>query len=125
MPALLAAALLVLAHVQPAPAQRSPFAPLPPGPPPTQPTRTVTQTTSANDSGLKTWQGMLIVLGGVVLLGGIGVAIVRDARGKAPVTKGDAAAAKADPDAHRRARQTKQRQRSKQKAARAQRRRNR
>jgi hypothetical protein len=105
----------------------SPFSPLPPATPEQTATTTATSSSSTqDDSGIKTWQAVLIVIGGVVLLGGIGIAIARDARRRAPVI--DAAHASTDhrdADSHQRARQTKQRQRQRGKAAKAARRKNR
>ncbi len=122
-------ALIAVACVLAAPAgavaQNSPFQGLPPATP-AAPETTTTQTTQASDdSGLDTWQGALIVAGGLALLTGIGVAIAKDARRRAPVGDPTADAAQHDADAHKRARQSKQRQRQKAKAARAARRRNR
>ena len=106
-------------------AQQSPFEGLPPATPPDQQTVTTDSSTVTTDSGLDTWQAALIVIGGVALLGGIGLAIAKDARERAPVDAGGVAAEQHDADAHKRARQAKERQRQKQKAARASRRRNR
>ncbi len=118
-------ALLAL-PVAPALAQQSPFAPLPSEPTTTtQQTTATTQTITSTSGGIKTWQALLIVVGGVIVIAGIGLFIARDARRRAPVTAGDSEAAHLDPSAHKSAQRAKQKQRQKQKAARAQRRRNR
>ena len=66
---------------------QSPFSPLPPAQTATQaPTTTSGSSSNNGDSGgLKSWQEVLIFLGGVVLIAGIGYAIVTDARRNAPV----------------------------------------
>jgi hypothetical protein len=66
---------------------QSPFSPLPPAQTQTQaPTTTSGSTTNNGDSGgLQSWQEILIFMGGVVLIVGIGYAIVTDARRNAPV----------------------------------------
>lgn len=78
------------------------------------------QTTS-----LPTWQIVLLGVGGIGVLTGIVIVIMRDARRRAPVSAGDDQAAHLAADAHKRGQATKQKQRAKSKAARAQRRRNR
>jgi hypothetical protein len=82
----------VLAPPVAALAQQSPFAPLPPAQQPTQPTTTTSNTSNTNgdSGGLSSWQEVLIFLGGVVLIVGIGYAIVTDARRSAPVKEGEA-----------------------------------
>jgi hypothetical protein len=89
-PLALAAVLWVLAPTAAAFAQ-SPFAPLPQAQEPTQTATTSTGSSSnADDSGgLKNWQEILIFMGGVVLIVGIGYAIVTDARRNAPVKEGE------------------------------------
>jgi hypothetical protein len=71
-------------------AQSSPFGPLPQ---PQQPQPTTTSgsgsTTTSDGGGLKSWQEILIFMGGVVLIGGIGYGIVMDARRSAPVKEGE------------------------------------
>lgn len=88
----LAAALLALATPGAALAQ-SPFTPLPPAPPDTTATTPTTSSSNTNDGsdggGLKSWQEILIFLGGVGLIGGIGYGIVLDARRSAPVKEGE------------------------------------
>ncbi len=121
---LLALCCLVAAPLA-ATAQQSPFEGLPPATPPDQKTVTSNPSSATTDSGLDTWQAALIVLGGVALLGGIGLAIAKDARERAPVDVYGAAAEQHDADAHKHGRKAKVRQRQKQKAVRAARRRNR
>jgi hypothetical protein len=84
------AALLCLLVPPAATLAQSPFAPIPPAQQPTQ-TATTTGSSSTTDEsgGLKTWQEILIFMGGVVLIVGIGYAIVTDARRNAPVKGGE------------------------------------
>ena len=81
---LIAALLLTAALAGPSPAlaQDSPFAPIPPAPQEQPPAPTAD---SDEDDGLSEVQQLLIGLAGIVLLFGIGWAIVRDARTRAPV----------------------------------------
>jgi hypothetical protein len=69
---------------------QNPFGPLPQ---PQQPTETATtpgsSTTTGDSGGLKSWQEILIFMGGVVLIAGIGYAIVTDARRNAPLKEGE------------------------------------
>jgi hypothetical protein len=83
--AILIVALTLLAPAA-AIAQENPFAPLAPAPQQTQ-TQTNTQPTQTTKTsgGLKGWQQTLIVASGLILLVGIGYAIVTDARSRAPV----------------------------------------
>jgi hypothetical protein len=108
-------------------AQGSPFTPLPPGPTPAPPPPPSSPTPSSNkdDGGLSGLQQALIFAAGGVLLLGIGIAIVLDARRKAPVraARGHAAEGREQRDPHRE--RAKAQARRKQKAARAQRKRNR
>jgi hypothetical protein len=69
---------------------QNPFAPLPQAQQP-QPTTTTGSgsTTSSGGDGLKSWQEILIFMGGIVLIGGIGYGIVMDARRSAPVKEGE------------------------------------
>ena len=110
-------------------AQSSPFAPLPSEQTTTEQQQPQTVTTTSvptqGAGGLKTWQSLLIIAAGVVLLGGLAWVIVRDARRRAPVTAGQSESPGPSADTHRRGQHTKQRQRARNKAARAQRRRNR
>lgn len=88
-PLAIAAVLCVLAPPAAALAQ-SPFSPLPqPVEPTTTTTTNNTTTTSGDSGGLASWQEILIFLGGVVLIIGIGYAIVTDARRNAPVKEGE------------------------------------
>lgn len=104
-----------LAHAQ--------FAPLPPAPQATQPT-VVVAPGDADNGGLETWQEALIFGAGVILLAGIGWAIVSDARSRAPVQEGEThrLGGRGKP---RRSEREKQRARARAKAARAQRKRSR
>lgn len=111
-------------------AQGNPFGPITPAvPPPTQTQTTPTTPGSPDTSGdgLGTTSEILIFLAGVVLIGGIGFAIVRDARRKAPVTEDEAAGAHQThgKSAGTRKAQTKAQARKKGKAAKAARRHNR
>jgi hypothetical protein len=87
---LIAAVASLLALPAGAGAQSSPFAPLP-QPQQQQPTTTTGSTTSTDSSGggLKSWQEILIFMGGIVLIGGIGYGIVLDARRSAPLKEGE------------------------------------
>jgi hypothetical protein len=89
-PLALAVVLFVLAPPVAALAQ-SPFAPLPPAQEPTQTATTSTgsSTNTGDSGGLKSWQEILLFMGGVVLIVGIGYAIVTDARRNAPVKEGE------------------------------------
>jgi len=118
---LIAVTAVVLALAAPAGAQQAPTLGAPPPPETVQ-----TTDTSTGNGGLKTWQEALIFAAGVILIGGIAVAILTDARerarrlghGRDPVTEPSDAP-------HRHKQRSKQRARAKGKAARAQRRRNR
>ena len=86
--ALLSAAALAL--TAPAHAQNSPFTPIPQAPPQqTVPAQTGAQSDPAADEGLSRTQQLLIGVAGFVLLVGIGLAIVRDARQAAPAGEHD------------------------------------
>jgi hypothetical protein len=88
-PLAIAAVLCLLAAPAAALAQ-NPFGPLPQAQQPTTTTSTTGGSTSTGDSGgLKSWQEILIFMGGVVLIVGIGYAIVTDARRNAPVKEGE------------------------------------
>lgn len=112
-------------------AQNNPFGPLPPAAPPETPTQTASSSGSDDNRGLDTWQQALIFGAGIILLGGIGAAIVRDARHRAPVTDDRRIVAPPDPDAPVRKgtrpprERVKERRRETAKRARAQRKRNR
>jgi len=79
-------AVLVAALLAPpvAAAQSSPFQPSP-SPAPAPPTETVVTESGSDDGGISTLQQTFLILAGVVLVVGIGVAIARDARRNAPV----------------------------------------
>lgn len=110
-------------------AQSSPFSPVPEASQPTTQQSTVVQTTNGNsnqiDDGFETWQAILVVMGGVILLTGIALAIMRDARRRAPEAAPDETTPQRTRDAHQSSQKAKQKQRQKDKAARAQRRHNR
>ena len=103
---------------------QSPFAPLPPA----QPDQSQVQTTPVSNSstvdngGLTRFQEVLIFLGGVALIGGIGFAILSDARRRAPVRQDELVSATPGQGSHKHV--NKDRQRKKAKAARAARKRN-
>jgi hypothetical protein len=115
---------LVLALAAPATAQQAPTLGAPPAPDVTVQTAPST-TSDSGGGGLKTWQEALIFAAGIILIGGIAVAILADARERTrrlgrggPVTEPGEAP-------HRHKQRSKQQARAKAKAARAQRRRNR
>ena len=121
----IAVAALVLAFAAPARAQQAPTLGAPPTPNVT--VDTSQSSTSGGGGGLKTWQEALIFAAGIVLIVGISVAILTDARERSramrhgrPVTESGPS-----PDRHRHRQRTKQQARAKGKAARAQRRKNR
>ncbi len=119
----LAALVLALAVAAPAGAQQTPTL----GAPETTQTQAAAppDTSSDGNGGLRTWQEVLIFAAGLILLGGIGFAIVGDARDSArKLTRhgGDPEPAGV-PHKHRQA--SKQRARAKARAAKAQRRKNR
>jgi hypothetical protein len=117
--------VLVLTTTAPAPAQQAPTLGAPEtttaAPPPPE-----TETTGGN-GGLKTWQEVLIFGAGLVLLMGIGLAIVGDARDRAArLTRGRRTPEEAGAGVtHKHRQQAKQRARAKARAAKAQRRKNR
>jgi hypothetical protein len=86
----LAAVTCLLAAPAAAIAQ-TPFSPLPPAQTQAQPTTTNSNgsTNTGDSGGLKSWQEILIFMGGVVLIIGIGYAIVTDARKNAPLKEGE------------------------------------
>jgi hypothetical protein len=104
--------------------QAAPFTPLAPAQGETQPTVVATQPTTDSGGGLQTWQQVLIFAAGVILLAGIGWAIVSDARSRAPVREGDTHRP-GGTTKPRRSEREKQRARARAKAARAQRKRSR
>lgn len=106
-------------------AQADPFTPLPSAPS-AQPTVTAapTTTTSSDSGGLDRWQEILIFIGGVILVLGIGYAILRDAKKVAPV-EDERAFYRESSDLDPKKAQQKARNRKKTKAQRAARRHNR
>ena len=123
--ALLSAAALAL--TAPAHAQHSPFTPIPQAPP-QQTAPPQEELESDADDGLSSTQQLLIGLAGLVLLLGIGLAIVRDARQAAPAGERPAPLRGDDPSPKGSRRPPKQRaakSRAKAKTARQARKRNR
>jgi hypothetical protein len=118
----LAVAALVLALAAPAHGQQAPTLGAPPAPDVTAQT---TATTSTGGGGLKTWQEALIFAAGLVLIGGIAIAILADARERAGRLRHGGAVTAPGEAPHRHKQRSKQQARAKAKAARAQRRRNR
>jgi hypothetical protein len=118
----LAALVLALSLAAPAGAQQTPTLGAPEtttdAPPPPE-------TTDSGNGGLETWQQVLIFAAGVILLGGIGFAIVGDARERTRKFShhtGEEAAAGIQ---HKHSQSAKQRARAKARAAKAARRKNR
>lgn len=119
--AAVAAVVVLLALAPAAPAQQAPTLG---APSPQETTPPVTTTTAASDRGLKTWQELLIFGAGIVLLGGIAIAIIGDARERAPTRDRRPVTEPAGgPKRHRQ--RDKERAREKARIARAQRKRNR
>jgi hypothetical protein len=119
----LGALAVVFALAAPAAAQQTPTL----GAPETQTTTTVppdTSTTTGN-GGLRPWQEVLIFAAGLVLIAGIAIAILGDARERASRLRHGGTGPEDDATRHRRSQQAKQRARAKARAAKAQRRRNR
>ena len=121
----IAVAALVLALAAPARAQQAPTLGAPPTPNVT--VQSTQPSTSTGGGGLKTWQEALIFAAGLILIGGITIALLADARERSrrighggPVTESGPA-----PDRHRHRQRSKQQARAKAKRARAQRRKNR
>lgn len=77
--------LLVAGPLAPAAVAQTPFAPLPQSAPTTTEPVAPTTTTPAEEQGLERWQEILIFAGGIVLVLGIAVAVLRDAKKRAPV----------------------------------------
>jgi hypothetical protein len=115
-------ALVLALTAAPAGAQQAPTLGAPPAP-----DVTVQQTTSSTTGGggLKTWQEALIFAAGVILIGGIAVAILADSRNRATRLGHGRPATEPGQAPHRHRQHSKQQARAKAKAARAQRRRNR
>ena len=118
----LAALALALALAAPVAAQDAPTLGAPEthsdaAPPP--------ETTSSGNGGLKTWQQVLIFSAGLILLGGIGFAIVGDARERARRLSRHGTTPETAGVPHKHSQQAKQRARAKARQARAQRRKNR
>jgi hypothetical protein len=114
---------LVLALAAPAGAQQAPTLGAPPAPDVT--VQTVATTSSTGGGGLKTWQEALIFAAGLILIGGIAVAILADSREKASRLGHGPVVTEPGTAPHRHKQRSKQQARQKAKAARAQRRRNR
>jgi hypothetical protein len=106
-------------------AQQSPFSGLPSAPATTPDVTVAAPSTSGDTGGLKTWQEFLIFGAGLVLLLGIGYAIVSDARNRAPLTHGEEAHGLGTGEKPNRSKKQRERARAKAKTGRAQRKRNR
>ena len=119
----IAATALVLALAAPARAQQAPTLGAPPTPNVT--VQTAQSTTSSGNGGLKTWQEALIFAAGVILITGIAVAILTDAREKARSLGRGGAVTEPGDAPHRHKQRSKQHARERSKAAKAARRRNR
>ena len=118
----LGALVLALSLAAPVAAQNAPTL----GAPETQTdTAAPPETTSSGGGGLKTWQEVLIFAAGVILLGGIGFAIVGDARERTRKFSHHTAEEVAAGVPHKHSQAAKQRARAKARAAKAQRRKNR
>jgi hypothetical protein len=113
-----------LALAGPAAAQQSPTLGAPATPDVTVQSQPAT-TGSGGGGGLATWQQVLIFGAGAILIGGIAMAILSDARQRAGRVGPAGPATEPAGASHRHRQQSKQRARAKGKAARAQRRRNR
>jgi hypothetical protein len=119
-----AALVCALALTAPAAAQQSPTLGAPAAPDVTVQTQPTT-TSSTGGGGLKTWQQVLIFGAGIILIGGIAMAILSDARERAARVGHGGPATEPAGATHRHRQQSKQRARAKAKAAKAQRRKNR
>jgi hypothetical protein len=121
----IAVAALVLALAAPARGQQAPTLGAPPSPNVT--VQTTPSGTSSGGGGLKTWQEALIFAAGLILIGGITIAILADARERSRRIGhgGPVAESGPSPDRHRHRQRSKQEARAKAKRARAQRRKNR
>src|SRR5919202_5056101 len=117
------ALLAVVAALAVAPGAAAQQAPRLGAPAPPDTIQATTTSTSSGGGGLKTWQEALIFAAGLILIGGIAVAIMTDARERAGrIRHGDAATEPAAGAGHPPRQQGKQRARAKAQAARAQRR---
>jgi hypothetical protein len=113
------AALVVAA---PAGAQQAPTLGAPPAPSVTAQPAT---TTGTGNGGLKIWQEALIFAAGIILIGGIAVAILADSRERAAKIRHAGPVTDPAQAPHRHKQRSKQQARAKSKAAKAARRRNR
>lgn len=118
----MSAVVVALALPAPAGAQQAPTLGAPPAP--TTTAQPVTTTGSGN-GGLKTWQEALIFAAGIILIGGIALAILSDSRERAAEIRHAGPATDPAQAPHRHKQRSKQQARAKGKAAKAARRRNR
>jgi hypothetical protein len=118
----IAATACVLALAAPAGAQQAPTLGAPPTPDVTVQTA---QTTSSGGGGLATWQEVLIFAAGIILIGGIAVAILSDSRERAAKLRHGGPVTEPGEAPHRHKQRSKQQARAKGKAQKAARRRNR
>ena len=118
----IAATACVLALAAPAGAQQAPTLGAPPTPDVTAQT---VGTTSSGGGGLATWQEALIFAAGIILIGGIAVAILSDSRERAARLGRGGPATEPGSAPHRHKQRSKQQARAKGKAQKAARRRNR
>ncbi len=119
----IAATACVLALAAPAGAQQAPTLGAPPTPDVT--VQTVQTTTSSGGGGLATWQEVLIFAAGIILIGGIAVAILSDSRERAAKLRHGGPVTEPGEAPHRHKQRSKQQARAKVKAQKAARRRNR
>ena len=119
----LAALVLALSTAAPVAAQQSPTLGAPETQ--TQDAAPPPETTDSGNGGLKTWQQVLIFSAGVILLAGIGFAIVGDARERTRKFSHPTGEEAATGVPHKHSQQAKQRARAKARAAKAARRKNR
>jgi hypothetical protein len=118
----IAATACVLALAAPAGAQQAPTLGAPPTPDVTAQT---VGTTSSGGGGLATWQEALIFAAGIILIGGIAVAILTDSRERAARLRRGGPVTEPGTAPHRHKQRSKQQARAKGKAQKAARRRNR
>jgi hypothetical protein len=118
----IAVTALVLVLATPAGAQQAPTLGAPPAPDQTVQTQS---TSTSGGGGLATWQEVLIFAAGIVLITGIAVAILADAREKARGIRGGGPVTDPGEAPHRHKQRSKQQARQKARAAKAARRRNR